>query len=114
MSQIDGNELRGHLETLVLAALSAGEAHGYEILQRLEARGEGVLHLKEGSLYPALYRLEEAGHVRAHWQDDAEGRRGPRRRIYQLTRKGKAELARRREHWRRFVSVVGGIVEASS
>ena len=66
MRAIDGDKLRGHLETLILATLERGEAHGLEILRRLELGGCGLLKLKEGSLYPALYRLEAAGEVAAH------------------------------------------------
>ncbi|HUW62321.1 MAG TPA: helix-turn-helix transcriptional regulator [Candidatus Bathyarchaeia archaeon] len=112
MNDIRGDELRGHLETMVLSVLERGEAHGYEILQRLEAAGCGALKLKEGTLYPALYRLEEAGLIKGAWERGAEARRGPRRRNYHLTAAGKRELARRRESWRNFVAVIGRIVEA--
>src|SRR5207302_4431978 len=84
MADIDGDMLRGHLETMVLSALKTGAGHGFEILRRLEAAGSGALRLKEGSLYPALYRLEAAGMVKAAWEDNASTRRGPRRRIYKL------------------------------
>lgn len=104
--------MRGHLETMVLSVLERGEAHGYEILQRLESAGCGALKLKEGTLYPALYRLEEAGFVKGAWESDAGPRRGPRRRNYRLTAAGKRDLARRRESWRTFVAVIGRIVEA--
>ena len=89
MQRIERDALRGHLEGMALSALERGEAHGFEVLRRLEALGCGALSLKEGTLYPVLYRLEEAGLVRAAWEDDSSGRRGPRRRIYQLTTKGK-------------------------
>jgi transcriptional regulator len=112
MKDIRGDELRGHLETMVLSVLERGEAHGYEILQRLESAGCGALKLKEGTLYPALYRLEEAGLVKAAWEQAGETRRGPRRRNYRLTAAGKRELAGRRESWRNFVAVIGRIVEA--
>lgn len=111
MDKIGGNELRGHLETMVLSVLEHGEAHGYEILQRIERLGSDALKLKEGTLYPALYRLEEGGSLSSKWDTDA-ARRGPRRRLYRLTRKGKAELEKRRASWRHFVTVIGGIVEA--
>ena len=114
MERISGDELRGHLEMLVLSLLERGEAHGYEILQRLEALGCGSLRMKEGSLYPVLYRLEEAGDIKARWESDAEGRRGPRRRLYRLTPRGTRELARRRQAWRQFVEVVGRIAEATT
>src|SRR4051812_29772565 len=61
MRSISGDKLRGHLEGLVLSVLESGPTHGLEILRRLERAGEGMLTLKEGSLYPALYRLEAAG-----------------------------------------------------
>ncbi len=112
MNDIRGDELRGHLETMVLSVLERGEAHGYEILQRLESSGCGALKLKEGTLYPALYRLEEAGFVKGAWERGGESRRGPRRRNYRLTVAGTRELARRRESWRNFVAVIGRIVEA--
>ena len=70
MRAIDGDKLRGHLETLILATLERGEAHGLEILRRLELSGCGLLKLKEGSLYPALYRLESAGEVAAAWEQE--------------------------------------------
>lgn len=104
--------MRGHLDAMVLAALERGEAHGFEVLRRLEELGCGALALKEGTLYPVLYRLEAAALVRGEWEGDSAGRRGPRRRIYRLTDKGKRDLARRREDWTHFVSVVGGILRA--
>ena len=61
MQKIEGDALRGHLENLILAVLARGEAHGLEILRRLESAGCGALTLKEGTLYPALYRMEESG-----------------------------------------------------
>ena len=104
--------MRGHLATLVLSVLAKGEAHGYEVLRRIESAGSGTLELREGTLYPALYRLEQAGLVAARWESENETRRGPRRRIYRLTSKGKAELDRGRASWRNFVSVIDRIVEA--
>jgi len=112
MKLIHGDKLRGHLETIILSVLERGEAHGLEILRRLDAAGCGLLHLKEGSLYPALYRLEEAGKVQAVWEEEPHGRRGARRRIYRLTPKGKRQLAQGREEWAQFVQVIGGIMGA--
>jgi DNA-binding PadR family transcriptional regulator len=97
---------------MVLAALERGDAHGFEVLRRLEDLGCGALALKEGTVYPVLYRLEEAGLIRGEWEDDTRGRRGPRRRIYRLTDKGVGELGRRREGWLHFVAVVGRILGA--
>jgi PadR family transcriptional regulator len=112
MEAINGDKLRGHLETMVLSTLEQGEAHGLEILHRLENAGCGLLRLKEGSLYPALYRLEAAGEIKAVWEPAPHGRRGARRRIYRLTAKGHRKLAASRVEWRQFVLVLGGILGA--
>jgi PadR family transcriptional regulator PadR len=112
MQDISGDLLRGHLETLILSVLDHGEAHGLEISRRLHEAGCGALRLKEGSLYPALYRLENAGLVEAAWEGETKGRRGARRRIYRLTPQGGKALARGRESWRHFVRVLGGILGA--
>ena len=112
MRSIQGDALRGHLENLVLAVLERGPAHGLEILRRLEEAGCGLLRLKEGSLYPALYRLEAAGEVKADWEPEPHGRRGARRRIYRLTAKGRRSLELGRAEWREFVRVLGGILGA--
>src|SRR6516162_6622535 len=112
MGAIQGDKLRGHLEAMVLSTLERGEAHGLEILRRLDDAGCGLLRLKEGSLYPALYRLEAAGAVKAVWESEPHGRRGARRRIYQLTAKGQRRLDAGRAEWRQFVRVLGGILGA--
>lgn len=112
MEAINGDKLRGHLETMVLSTLEQGEAHGLEILRRLEETGCGLLHLKEGSLYPALYRLEAAGEVKAVWEDEPHGRRGARRRIYHLTARGRRRLDQGRVEWLQFVRIIGNILGA--
>src|SRR5438876_9665903 len=112
MEPIHGDQLRGHLETMVLSTLERGEAHGLEILRRLEEAGCGLLRLKEGSLYPALYRLEAAGEVAAAWEEEPHGRRGARRRIYRLTDNGKQELDRGRREWQQVVRAPGRILGA--
>jgi DNA-binding PadR family transcriptional regulator len=110
MQEINGDALRGHLEALILSALQGGDAHGFEILRRLEIAGSGALKLKEGSLYPALYRLEAAGMVKGEWEDGASGRRGPRRRVYRLTAKGKKRFEEARGEFVHFASIIGGIL----
>jgi PadR family transcriptional regulator, regulatory protein PadR len=112
METITGDKLRGHLETMVLSTLEQGEAHGLEILHRLDEAGCGLLRLKEGSLYPALYRLESAGEVKAVWESATHGRRGARRRIYHLTAKGQRKLDAGRVEWQQFVRILGGILGA--
>jgi len=99
MDAIEGDRLRGHLEALVLACLERGPAHGMEILRRLEEAGSGALRLKEGSLYPALYRLERRGWVEAEWGTSELGRRA---KLYSLTKAGRTQLTAETETWRRF------------
>ena len=112
MNAIEGDKLRGHLETMILSVLETGQAHGLEILSRLDRAGCGVLRLKEGSLYPALYRLEGRGLVEVSMEEEGHGRRGARRRFYRLTAKGKRTLQADRMEWRQFVQVIGAIVGA--
>jgi len=114
MPNINGDVLRGHLETLVLSSLRQGEAHGFEILKRLERASAGALELKEGSLYPALYRMEAAKLIEGEWEDSGSGRRGPRRRIYRLTIKGRRRLDEARGEFQNFVTVIGGILGAAT
>jgi transcriptional regulator len=112
MEPISGEALRGTLETLILSALRRGDGHGFEILRRLEEAGSGALKLKEGSLYPALYRLEAAGMIKGEWEDGETPRRGPRRRIYRLTAKGRRRFEQSRGEFQQMVAVISGILEA--
>jgi len=114
MEQISGDKLRGHLATMILASLESGPTHGLDLLGRLDSAGCGLLKLKEGSLYPALYRLEADGLVRGAWEADTGGRRGARRRQYSLSAKGRRQLAQGREEWVAFVRVIGGILGATT
>lgn len=114
MTKITGDQLRGHLETMVLSCLERGEAHGFEIVRRLDAAGCGELTLREGTLYPVLYRLERAGLIASRWEENPGGRRGPRRRVYRLVRHGQRQLAAGREQWQRFVLIVGNIMEPAT
>jgi transcriptional regulator len=114
MESITGDALRGHLESLVLAVLRRGEAHGFEILKRLQHQSAGALDLKEGTLYPALYRLEAAGLVKAQWESGDSDRRGPRRKIYRLTPKGRRRLDDARDQFQQFASVIGNILGAAT
>ena len=97
--------LKGHLELLLLATIAAEPAHGYRILERLRERSEGAFDLAEGTLYPALYRLERAGLVSSRWSTAA----GRRRRTYRLTRRGRTALATERREWDLFSQAVGRV-----
>ncbi len=114
MPLIHGDALRGHLETLVLSTLRQGDAHGFEILHRLELAGSGALKLKEGSLYPALYRLEAQGMIKGQWEENSSPRRGPRRRIYRLTPKGRRQFETARGEFQQFVQIIGNILGAKA
>jgi PadR family transcriptional regulator PadR len=104
---MNGDALRGHLELLLLAELMRGEAHGYALIERLTARSSGTFELAEGSVYPALHRLEKGGFVTSSWVR-VDGRR---RRIYRLTRQGRAGLGAERKAWRQFAQTVDLVVE---
>ena len=88
----------GQLDALIMSVLVDEPAHGYEILQRLRQRSSGLFELAEGTLYPALHRLERDGFLSSAWSKHS----GRRRRIYQITASGQATLQRRRQEWRRF------------
>jgi DNA-binding PadR family transcriptional regulator len=112
MATIRGDQLRGHLEGLILAALEDKSAHGWDIWRRLEESSGGALELKEGSVYPALYRLERQGLLAAQWEAASAERPGPRRRVYRLTAKGRRGLDSARVQWRQFVHVLSNLLGA--
>ncbi|MEV4567156.1 PadR family transcriptional regulator [Nonomuraea sp. NPDC049419] len=93
---------RGTTELAVLSVLNVRRRYGYELLKELRQAGEGVLEIKEGTLYPLLHRLEDSGHIVATWE--AEGRSRPRK-YYVITEDGRAYLTMLREEW-------SGLVEA--
>jgi PadR family transcriptional regulator, regulatory protein PadR len=98
--------LKGHLDLLLLSVLAAGPAHGYAVIAALRDRSEGTFDLPEGTIYPALHRLEDARLLGSAWAD-ADGRQ---RRVYALTDKGVAALAAEQNEWRRFASGVQAVV----
>ena len=100
--------LKGHLDALVLAALEHAPAHGYEIIRRVRLRSADVFTLSEGTVYPALHRLERDGLVKSHWTK-ASGRK---RRVYRLTRDGVEALAVRKLEWRTFSRAVEAVLAA--
>lgn len=106
---MDGDRPRGHLEFLLLATLAETERHGYALIERLRLKSDGALQLGDGSVYPALHRLEAAGLVASRW-DRASGRR---RRVYRLTSAGRKRLAQQRRDWDAFVKTIGLVVGVS-
>jgi PadR family transcriptional regulator PadR len=104
---MNGEWLKGHLDLLLLAVLEDRPAHGYAIIEALRQRSDGAFVLPEGTVYPALHRLERAGLLASRWSE-ASGRR---RRVYELTAQGTAALAGYREEWRRFSGGVDAVLE---
>ena len=106
MAGMIGEALKGHLDLLLLATLSEGPAHGYAVIEALRARSAGVFDLPEGTIYPALHRLENQGLLRSSWTEDS----GRRKRIYQLTPQGQQALASRQEEWLKFSKAINATV----
>jgi DNA-binding PadR family transcriptional regulator len=100
------DELKGHLDGLVLAVLSDAPAHGYDIIEQLAARSGGVFDLPEGTVYPALHRLEAAGFLSSTRQRVS----GRERRVYRMTPKGRRSLGDRRAAWSVFSTTVTAIL----
>ena len=98
--------LTGQVDLLVLSVLEDGPAHGYALVEAIRERSTGVFDLAEGTIYPALYRLERKRLVTSEWQVVA----GRRRRLYSLTTRGRTELEQRRVDWRRFSSAVEAVL----
>jgi PadR family transcriptional regulator PadR len=102
--------LHGHLDALLLAVLEQGPLHGYAIIEALRTRSDGQLDLPTGTIYPALRRLERAGHVASSWSTVS----GRERRTYQLTDAGRRALAGERSGWREFSRTVGRFLGADA
>jgi PadR family transcriptional regulator, regulatory protein PadR len=98
--------LKGHLDLLLLSTLDEGPAHGYGLVEALRGKSEGAFDLGEGTMYPALYRLERRGLVASRWEVVG----GRRRRVYRLTRSGRGALARQLAEWRAFSSAMEAVV----
>ena len=108
---MEGEMLKGHLDMIVLAALAGGAAHGYAIIQEIRRRSGGAFDLPEGTIYPALHRLEQTGLLSSRW---TEGESGRQRRVYSLTRRGRRALVDQRAVWRRFADAIGGLFGEAS
>lgn len=98
--------LKGTVPFLVLSVLEDGELYGYEVAQRIRERSGSQLAPSEGSLYPALHRLERDGALVAEWR---AGERGPRRRYYRLTPAGERLLGRTRAEWDSFSGIIARV-----
>ena len=107
MKQID--LLQGTLDLLVLKTLSGGPMHGYRIAARIRELSDEVLRIEEGSLYPALYRLEQKGVIESEWGVSDQNRQA---KFYKLTRKGRREMEAEAESWDRLSTAVARVLKA--
>src|SRR4029450_133312 len=105
-----GDVLKNHLELLVLTALEAGPGHGYSIIRAIRERSGGGVELLEGSLHPALHRLERDGLVTSSWSEVG----GRRRRVYELRSRGRDALEERQGDWRRFERAMNAILASGA
>jgi PadR family transcriptional regulator PadR len=103
---MSGENLKGHLDMLLLAVLRGQAAHGYALIEELRRRSGGTFDLPEGTVYPALHRLERAGRLSSRWASDAPRRR----RVYELTEAGRTALAAHERDWGRFADGVAAVL----
>ena len=108
-SKTNSDQLHGALDMLVLKLLADGPLHGYAIAVRLERLSNEILAVEEGSLYPALYRMESRGWLSSEWALTDTGRRA---RFYRLTRTGRAQLTAETASWLRLTTAVASVLDA--
>ena len=102
--------LQGTLDMLILKAVSLGPLHGYGIIQRIHQMSDGMLEVEQGSLYPALYRIEQRGWVSSKWDVNETGRRA---KFYTLTKEGKSQLEAEEASWDRLVLAIAKMRQAT-
>ena len=109
-SRANPDILQGTLDLLILKTLLAGAMHGWGIAQRIQQVSEDVLRVNQGSLYPALHRLESEGWIAAEWGASENNRKA---KFYRLTRLGQRQLDAETENWRRLAGAVGRFLQAT-
>jgi PadR family transcriptional regulator PadR len=102
--------LQGTLDMLILKAVSLGALHGYGILLRIRQISKDRLEIQQGSLYPALYRLEHQGWIASEWGESENKRKA---KYYRLTAAGRRQLQSETERWNRMTDVIGGILRTA-
>jgi DNA-binding PadR family transcriptional regulator len=108
LSTIGGEALKGHLDLILLSTLERGPAYGYLIVSQLDQDSEGRLRLSDGTIYPALHRLERAQRLTSFFEVSA----GRRRRVYRITPAGEDELERLRSEWTNFSTAIQQVLNA--
>jgi transcriptional regulator len=107
---MEGEILKGHLDMIVLAALAPAPAHGYAVIEQIKRRSGGAFDLPEGTVYPVLHRLEQAGLLSSKWTTADSGRR---RRVYAVTKRGERALAEQRAVWDQFAGAIGALFKGA-
>ena len=102
--------LQGTLDVLILKTLVPGPMHGWGIAQRIQQVSQDVLRVNQGSLYPALHRLEEEGWIDAEWGSSENNRKA---KFYRLTRAGQRQLEAETENWKRLAEAVGRVLQTT-
>src|SRR5690242_7830707 len=102
--------LQGTLDILILKALSLGPLHGYGVLLRIQQISQDRLEIQQGSLYPALYRLEDQGLIASEWGESENKRKA---RYYRLTAGGRRQLQAESEQWNRIAEIIAGILQTN-
>ena len=110
MAKDKADLLQGTLDMLILKALSLGELHGYGIIQRIRQLSDEMLNVEQGSLYPALYRIEQKGWVSGRWDIHETGREA---KFYKLTRSGRKQLETQEASWDRLVLAIAKVRHAT-
>jgi PadR family transcriptional regulator PadR len=110
MNKLKTDLLQGTLDLMVLRVLDAGPNHGWGISQRIQQISQEVLRVNQGSLYPALHRLEAQGWIEAEWGSSDNNRRA---KYYRLTRTGRKQLAEETENWTRLTEAIGRVLETA-
>ena len=110
MAKSKSDLLQGTLDMLILKTLAPGPMHGWGISQRIQQISQGVLCVNQGSLYPALHRLEHQGWISAEWGNSENNRQA---RFYQLTARGRRQLAEETENWERLSGAVTQILQTT-
>lgn len=108
MSRID--LLQGTLDMLVLRVLSGGPMHGWGIAARIQLLSRDVLQLQEGTIYPALYRMEQKGWIKAEWGQSENNRRA---KFYELTKDGRKQLVVEAKDWSRICAAIGAVMDSA-
>ena len=110
MAKSNTDILQGTLDVLILKTLVPGAMHGWGIAQRIQQVSQDVLRVNQGSLYPALHRLEEEGWIAAEWGSSENNRKA---KFYRLTRTGQRQLEAETENWKRLAEAVGRVLQTT-